>query len=117
MKYMLVVIEPTGQREERGEAGGREAYAQMQRFAQSLQAKGQLVAVESLVSQRSATRVSSRAGAVQVLDGPFAEVKEMIGGFFVVDCETRDEAVRLALECPAAAWATVEVRELGPCFL
>jgi hypothetical protein len=52
-----------------------------------------------------------------VVDGPFAEAKEMIGGFFLVDCASREEAVALAARCPAAQWATVEVRSLGPCFL
>ena len=40
----------------------------------------------------------------------------MIGGYFILDCKTRDEAVAIAGEVPAAEWATVEVRELGPCF-
>ena len=48
--------------------------------------------------------------------GPFSETKEMIGGFFLLDCGSREEALRIAEQCPAAAWASVEVRELGPCF-
>jgi hypothetical protein len=40
----------------------------------------------------------------------------MVGGFFLVECATREEAVALARTCPAAEWATVEVRGLGPCF-
>jgi hypothetical protein len=40
----------------------------------------------------------------------------MIGGFFLLDVKTRDEAVAIAADCPAAEWCTVEVRELGPCF-
>ncbi len=51
-----------------------------------------------------------------MLDGPFAEAKEMIGGFFLLDCATRDEAVAIASQCPAAEWATVEVRAVGPCY-
>jgi hypothetical protein len=51
-----------------------------------------------------------------VIDGPFAEAKEMVGGFFLVDCETREEAVAIAAQCPAAQWCTVEVRALGPCY-
>jgi hypothetical protein len=51
-----------------------------------------------------------------VLDGPFAEAKEMVGGFFLLDCATREEAVAIARECPAAEWATVEVRATGPCY-
>ncbi|KAB2873477.1 MAG: hypothetical protein F9K43_05990 [Bauldia sp.] len=41
----------------------------------------------------------------------------MVGGFFLLDCETRDEAVAIADECPAAEWSTIEVRPLGPCFI
>ena len=59
-------------------------------------------------------RVVGNAGAIS--DGPFAEAKEMIGGFFLLTCHEREVAVAIARECPAAAWATVEVRELGPCF-
>jgi hypothetical protein len=57
-----------------------------------------------------------RAGKSNVLDGPFAEAKEMVGGFFLVDCASREEAVAIARQCPAAEWATVEVRETGPCY-
>jgi len=39
-----------------------------------------------------------------------------VGGFFLLDCETRDEAVAIAKQCPAAEWATVEVRAVGPCY-
>jgi hypothetical protein len=119
MPYMLLILEPTGQREARGEAEGRVAYERMQRYAADLQSRGLLRAAESLVSQRTATRVSrvQATGAPQVLDGPFAEAKEMVGGYFLLDCPTRAQAVEIAQACPAAEWATVEVREFGPCFL
>jgi len=117
MSYMLLIIEPTGQRGTRTEAEGREAYAQMQRFGESLKAQGKLKAVESLASQRDAVRVSTRGGKAQLLDGPFAEAKEMIGGFFLLDGVSRDEALAIAQRCPAAEWATVEVRALGPCYM
>jgi hypothetical protein len=51
-----------------------------------------------------------------VLDGPFAEAKEMIGGFFLLNVDTHEQALDWAARCPAAAWATVEVRETGPCY-
>jgi hypothetical protein len=119
MSYMLLILEPVGQREARGEAAGREAYAQMQRYAADLKARGLLRSAESLTHLRSATRVGPgpAQGAMPVLDGPFAEAKEMVGGFFLLDCQSREQAVEIARACPAAAWATVEVRELGPCFL
>lgn len=116
MSYMLLIIEPPGQRATRTEAEGREAYARMQRFGERLAGQGKLRAVESLASQAGAVRVTRAAGRAQVLDGPFAEAKEMIGGFFLLQDVTRDEAIVLAHECPAAEWCTVEVRALAPCF-
>jgi len=116
MSYMLLIIEPEGQRATRTEAAGREAYAQMQRFGEDLAAAGKLKAVESLAGLSSAVRVSHAGGRPQVLDGPFAEAKEMIGGFFLLQNVDREEAVAIAQRCPAAQWCTVEVRPLAPCF-
>ena len=116
MSYLLLIAEPTGQRRTRTEAEGREAYAQMLRYGADLKSRGLLLATESLKSQDDASRVTVRNGRPQVLDGPFAEAKEMIGGFFLVNCDTREQAVALAAECPAAQWATVEVRAIAPCY-
>jgi hypothetical protein len=116
MPYILLVVEDPGQRSTRSEAEGREAYAQMQRFGDNLRARGKLEAVSSLASHASAVRVQRRGGRAQVIDGPFTEAKEMIGGYFLLNCDSRDEAVAIAATCPAAEWATVEVRALAPCF-
>lgn len=116
MPYMLLIVEPPGQRAERGLEGGKQAYAQMQAFAEGLKARGVLRGVESLVSDAKGVRVQVRDGRPSLVDGPFTEAKEMVGGFFLLDCATRDEAVAIAAACPAAAWCTVEVRELGPCW-
>jgi hypothetical protein len=116
MPYMLLIVEPTDQRRARPEAEGRELYARMQRFGQSLQERGLLLAMESLQSQDGAARVQSRGGHARVVDGPFAEAKEMVGGFFLLGCGTRDEAIAIAAECPAAEWCTVEVRAVAPCY-
>ena len=116
MAYMLLIHEPVGQREARGEDQGRVVYGRMLDFAADLKARGLLLATESLASQDEAARVRVSGGRASVLDGPFAEAKEMVGGFFLIDCQTRDEAVAIAGQCPAAEWATVEVRGLGPCF-
>jgi rhomboid family GlyGly-CTERM serine protease len=116
MPYLLLIIEPSGQRTTRTRDEGEALYARMTRFADELRARGVLRAVESLVSADAAARVQVRHGATQVLDGPFAEAKEMVGGFFLLDVDTRDEALAIAKACPAAEWCTVEVREIGPCF-
>ena len=83
---------------------------------EGLQARGLLRASESLASTEQAVRLQVRDGQTRLTDGPFAETKEMVGGFFLIDCATREEAVAIARDCPAAEWATVEVRELAPCY-
>lgn len=117
MPYMLLIHEPIGQRAERGEAAGRVLYDQMLGFTEALKQRGVLVASSSLAGMEHAARLQSRDGSTRVLDGPFAEAKEMVGGFFLLNCETRAEALAIARICPAAQWATVEVRETGPCYL
>ncbi len=116
MPYMLLMIEPPGQRRTRTEDEGRELYARMLRFGEELKAEGLLRASESLESHTGAARVTMRGGRAQVLDGPFAEAKEMVGGFFLLDCDTREQAIAIARRCPAAEWCTVEVRALAPCY-
>jgi hypothetical protein len=88
----------------------------MLRFADALKSKGLLLGAESLSPQTKAARVQVRSGKPQVLNGPFAQAKEMVGGFFLVDCTTREEAIAIASQCPAAEWCTVEVRSLAPCY-
>ena len=116
MSYMLLIVEPPGQRAERGIEAGKQVYDQMLRYAGDLKARGVLRAVESLATDAKGVRVQVRDGRERLIDGPFTEAKEMIGGFFLLDVATRDEAVAIAAACPAAEWCTVEVRELGPCW-
>jgi hypothetical protein len=116
MAYMLLIVEPKGQREARGEAEGRELYDVMLRFASSLKERGLLVDAQSLRSETKGKRVQIRDGRRAVVDGPFAETKEMVGGFFLLNTDDEAEALEIAAQCPAAEWATVELRELGPCF-
>jgi hypothetical protein len=114
MSYMLLIVEPNGQREDRGHAAGQIVYGQMLEYTKSLKARGVLVATNSLKSEGA--RLTIRGGRRAVVDGPFTETKEFVGGFFLLDVKTRDEALAFAAECPAAEWATVEVREIGPCY-
>jgi hypothetical protein len=113
---MLLIVEPPGQRQQRSESEGRQVYEQMRRFADGLESHGKLIACESLASDKEGTRVQVREGRQRLVDGPFAEAKEMVGGFFLIDCETREEALAIAAECPAAQWCTVEVRRAAPCY-
>lgn len=116
MPHMLLIHEPVGQRATRSEAEGRATYDRMLRWGEELKARGLLLGAESLASTEHAVRVSTPGGRTRIVDGPFAEAKEMVGGFFLVNVDSFDEAVALAERCPAAEWATVEVRALAPCF-
>ncbi|UXY16910.1 YciI family protein [Chitiniphilus purpureus] len=116
MSYMLLMMEPVGQRTTRSEAEGRECYERMRRFGDELRAQGLLVASESLASQHGAARLQVHEGRRHVVDGPFAEIKEMVGGFFLLNCSSREQALDIAARCPAAEWCTVEVRALAPCY-
>lgn len=117
MHYMLLILEPHGHRAERTEAEGRAACDAMLRHADALKARGVLRAAQSLRTDTEGVRVNVRGGRRTLVDGPFSESKEMIGGYFLVECASRDEAAEIAAAIPAAAWPTVEVREFGPCFL
>jgi hypothetical protein len=113
---MLLIVEPVGQREARGVEEGKLAYQQMLDFTDDLKQAGVLMASSSLATP--AARLQQPKGhAARLLDGPFAEAKELIGGFFLLDVATREAALAWAARCPAAEWASVEVRETGPCFL
>ena len=116
MAYMLLVVEPAGQRRARTEDEGRELYARMLDFSADLKKRGLLTLSQSLKTDAIGAKVTVRDRKSTVVDGPFAEAKEMIGGFFLLTCDTREQAIEIACECPAAQWATIEVRELGPCF-
>jgi len=83
-------------------------------YTADLKARGVLLESNSLRAE--SVRLDMRAGRRSVTDGPFTESKELIGGFFLIDCATREQALAFATQCPAAQWATIEVREVGPCY-
>jgi hypothetical protein len=114
MAYMLLILEPTGQRAARTAEQGRDAYQKMLDYSAGLRKRGVLIASDALKSE--AVRFGQYNGHAQRLDGPFTESKELIGGFLLLDCQSGEEALGFARECPAAAWATIEIRELGTCY-
>jgi hypothetical protein len=116
MSYMLLIVEPAGQRRTRTEAEGRVLYDRMLNFSETLKARGLLTLSQSLKDDAGGARVNVRGGTTSVVDGPFAEAKEMVGGIFWLTCETREQAIAIAAQCPVASSATIEVREIGPCF-
>jgi hypothetical protein len=77
----------------------------------SLIASGELIMSEALADPSTATRVTARDnGEVVTSDGPFAEAKELLAGFYLVDCDNRETAVAIAAKVPEAAFGLVEVR-------
>jgi hypothetical protein len=80
----------------------------------SLREAGLLVGVQRLHSVESATSVRVRDGETEITDGPFALTKEVLAGYYILDCADLDEALKQAARLPMARWATVEVRPVMP---
>lgn len=116
MSYLLLIVEERGDRERQPAGEGPRRMDAMQRFGAALQERGVLAGSNALRSDRLATRVRLQDGKPRFVDGPFAEAREMVGGYFLLEVATREQALAIAAECPAVAWATVEVREIGACF-
>jgi len=80
----------------------------------SLREAGLLVGVQRLHSVDSATSVRVRDGQTEITDGPFAVTKEVLAGYYVLECADLDEAIKAAERLPMVGWATVEVRPVMP---
>ncbi len=115
MPYALLILEERARRGRRSPEQALAEYDSMRRYGASLEARGIHRGSDALKPDAQGARVSLREGRPVVFDGPFAESKEMIGGYFLIDVASRAEAIAIAAECPAAGWATVEVREIGTC--
>jgi hypothetical protein len=93
-----------------------EGYRYYAGLTEELAASGELIVSEALADPSLTTRVSVRDGQTFTSDGPFAETKELLGGFFLLDCESGERAVEIAARVPEAELGLVEVRpvlELG----
>jgi len=80
----------------------------------AIRASGRCLASEALQSVQTATTVRMREGKVSITDGPFAETKEQLAGFYMIDAQDLDEAIRLASGIPPARVGCVEVRPIRP---
>jgi hypothetical protein len=115
VRYLLLIYGP-----EPGMAAGGEAATQAEPgwqpwidFTTSLVQAGIHRGGEPLAPTSSATSVRVRDGRRLVTDGPFAETKEVLGGYYIVECDDLDTALDAAARCPGAAYGTVEVRPLA----
>ena len=83
-------------------------------FDQSIRGSGHCIASEALESVQTATTVRVRDGKVAITDGPFAETKEQLAGFYMIDAADLDEAIRIAARIPPARVGSIEVRPIRP---
>ncbi|GLQ45034.1 transcription initiation protein [Dyella lipolytica] len=89
-----------------------DAVAKMMVYNKSLQQAGVLLALDGLHPASAGARVTTVDGKVKVNDGPFAEAKEVVGGYWMIDVSSRDEAIAWASRCPLAAGDTIEIRQV-----
>jgi len=107
MKYLLLVY---GEEEKIRQVDDLHCLA----FDQSIRDSGHCIASEALQPVASATTVRVRNGKAAVTDGPFAETKECLAGFYMIDAKDLDEALQIAARIPPAAVGSVEVRPVRP---
>jgi hypothetical protein len=112
MKYMLLLF---GDRAAGPVPGSPEFGRMLQEYGAATDAMreaGVLLDTNPLQPESTATTVRVRDGERQLTDGPYAEIKEMLGGYFLVDCPTLDDAVKWAAMIPAAKYGSVEIRPI-----
>ncbi len=83
-------------------------------YDEAIRASGQCLASEALESVQTATTVRVRDGKIALTDGPFAETKEQLAGFYMIDARDLDEAIRIAANIPPARVGSIEVRPIRP---
>jgi hypothetical protein len=107
MKYLLLIY---GEEKALTDDVRGPCYEESTRLAQELYASGKYLAANPLHPTSTATSVQIRDGKALVTDGPFAETREQLGGYFLINAENLDEAISIARRIPAARWGTVEIR-------
>jgi hypothetical protein len=107
MKYMLLIyldenVMSPSEREL--------CYAESAQIAQKLSSSGQYLDAAPLHPTSTATSVRVREGKPLITDGPFAETREQLGGYYLIDAKNLDEAIGIAMKIPGGKWGTVEIR-------
>jgi hypothetical protein len=107
MKYMLLIY---GNEQAWTEAERADCFVESTALAHQLKANGQYLATAPLQPVATATTVQMRDGKRLVTDGPFAETREQLGGYYLIDAKDLDEAISIAARIPGARKGTVEIR-------
>jgi hypothetical protein len=112
MQYMLLIYDDESRFAAMSKDALKQMYSDYGTFTQELIASGALEGGSELSPIATATTVRVRNGKVQTTDGPFAETKEQLGGYYIINVDNLDEAIKWAAKVPSAAGGAVEVRPL-----
>ncbi len=112
MRFMMVMIPKGYESAAPGTMPDAKAVATMMKYNESLQKAGVLLALDGLHPPSMGARISFSGGEPRVTDGPFAEAKEVIGGYWMIQVKSKEEAVEWASRCPASENEVIEVRQV-----
>lgn len=112
MKYLCMAYEEESKLNALSQSEWAALRTETLSYVDELKKNGSLIAAEPLQSVRTAATVRVRQGKLTVTDGPFAETKETLGGFFLINAKTMDEAIQLAAKWPSARLGSIEVRPI-----
>ena len=112
MRFLMLMIPKGYESAAPGTVPEAEAVAAMMKYNESLQKAGVLISAEGLHPPSMGARVTFDGGKPKVTDGPFAETKEVLGGFWMIDVKSKEEAVQWARRCPASTNEIIEVRQV-----
>lgn len=112
MRYMLLIYSNENDEGQLSDEQRSGIYERYRAFSEEVRKRGAYEAADELQPTSTATTVRLRNGSVLTTDGPFAESKEQLGGFYIVDCADLDEAIELAAKIPSAETGAVEVRPI-----
>jgi len=112
MRFMMLMIPKGYESAKPGTVPEAKAVAAMMKYNEELQKAGVLLALDGLHPPSMGARVTFAGGKPRVVDGPFAEVKEVIGGYWMIQVKSREEAIEWARRCPASDNETIEIRQV-----
>ena len=113
MKYMLLIYQEEKEWALLGEEERQEIYGQYRQFGEQLTGSGHYITGSELHPTSVATTVKVRDGKRLVTDGPFAETREQLGGYYLIEASDLDEAIGIAARIPSARMGTIEIRPLA----
>lgn len=112
MQYLLLIYENEAQQADRSPEATKRMFDDYMAFTKSIVESGNFKAGDALQPTSTATTVRVRDGKQLVTDGPFAETREQLGGYYLVEAKDLDEARAIAARIPSALWGSVEVRPI-----